>query len=117
MVDLLLAWLVMSLIIMLTAALVPGVEVKSFGSALWASLLLGVLNALAGWVLFILIGIGTMGLGFILAFVTHWFVLAILLKGVASLSKGLEIESFGRAFLAAMVMSGLSTLAEIFLLG
>ena len=46
MLSLLVAWLVMGLIIMLTAALVPGVEVKSFGAALWAGLLLGLFNVL-----------------------------------------------------------------------
>jgi len=117
MLSLLVAWLVMGLIIMLTAALVPGVEVKSFGAALWAGLLLGLFNMLVGWALFVVIGIGTLGLGFILAFVTRWLVTAILLKMVASVSKGLEVATFGRAFLAAMVMSGLSTVAEIFIRG
>ena len=117
MLSLLVAWLVMGLIIMLTAALVPGVEVKSFGAALWAGLLLGLFNVLVGWALFVVIGIGTLGLGFILAFVTRWLVTAILLKGVAAVSKGLHIETFGRAFIAAMVMSGLSTVAEMFIRG
>ena len=34
---------------------------------------------------------------------------------VDALSKSLEIESFGRAFLAALVMSGLGTLLEFLL--
>jgi putative membrane protein len=105
----------MSVIIMITAALVPGVSVRSFATALWVALLLGVLNVVLGWLLFVAIGLGTLGLGFILAFATRWLVDAILLAIIDKLSRGLEIVSFGRAFLAAMVMSGLGTLAEIFL--
>ena len=53
--------------------------------------------------------------GFILAFVTRWLVDAILLQVIAWLTRSLEIESFGTAFLAAMVMSGLGTVAELLL--
>jgi len=63
--------------------------------------------------LFVIIGIGTLGLGFVLAFVTRWLVDAILLKAVGGVTKSLQVESFGKAFLAAMVMSGLGTLAEM----
>ena len=113
--SLLVAWVLMAVIVMATAAIVPGVTVKSFGGALWVSLLLGLLNMLVGWFLFVLIGLGTLGLGFILAFVTRWVVDAILLKAVGGMSKSLTVDSFGKAFLAAMVMSGLGTLAEIVL--
>ena len=112
MTALLLSWLIMSVIVLLTAWIVPGVVVRGLFGALWISLLLGVLNVLLGWILFVLIGIGTLGIGFILAFVTRWLVDAILLYMVAGVSRSLEIASFGKAFLAAMVMSGLGTLAE-----
>jgi hypothetical protein len=50
--------------------------------------------------LFVAIGFGTLGLGFLLAFITRWLVDAIVLKIVDALSRSLEIVSFGRAFLA-----------------
>jgi putative membrane protein len=109
---LLLSWLIMSVIVLITAWIVPGVMVRGLFGALWISLLLGVFNVLLGWILFVVIGIGTLGIGFILAFATRWLVDAILLYMVAGLTRSLEIASFGRAFLAAMVMSGLGTLAE-----
>ncbi len=115
--GLLVAWLVMALIVIVTAALIPGVDVRSFGGALWVALLFGLLNVTIGWVLFVLIGLGTLGVGFLIAFVTRWLVDAILLQAIASVSKSLDIASFGKAFLAAMVMSGLGTLAEMFLRG
>jgi putative membrane protein len=103
----------MSVIVMITAWIVPGVTVRGFGGALFIALLFGVLNVVLGWILFVLIGLGTLGLGFVLAFLTRWIVDAILLQLLASLTRSLDIESFGKAFLAAMVMSGLGTLAEL----
>ena len=105
----------MSVIVLITAWIVPGVTVRGLLGAMWISLLLGVFNVLLGWILFVFIGIGTLGLGFLFAFVTRWVVDAILLQLVSALSRSLDIESFGRAFLAAMVMSGLGTIAEILL--
>lgn len=115
MTALLLSWLLMSVIVMIAAWIVPGVNVRGFGGALVVALLLGILNVLVGWMLFVLIGLGTLGLGFIVAFVTRWLVDAILLQLIASLTRSLDIESFGKAFLAAMVMSGLGTVAELLL--
>lgn len=117
MLSLLFAWLLMAVIVMLTAAIVPGVSVKSFGGALWVGLLFGLFNVLLGWILFVLIGLGTLGLGFVLAFATRWLVDAILLQLIAAISKSLEVVKFGRAFLAAMVISALSTVAEVLLRG
>ncbi len=110
--TLLISWLVLTLIVLLTAAIVPGVSVRGFGGALVVAALFGLLNMAIGWLLFVAIGFGTLGLGFLLAFLTRWLVDAILLKLVDALSKSLDIASFGHAFLAAMVMSGLGTLAD-----
>jgi putative membrane protein len=110
--TLLISWLVLTLIVLLTAAIVPGVTVRGFGGALVVAALFGLLNVAIGWLLFIAIGFGTLGLGFLLAFLTRWIVDAILLKLVDALSRSIEIVSFGHALLAAMVMSGLGTLAE-----
>jgi putative membrane protein len=110
--SLLLSWLVLSLIIAVTAALIPGVTIRGFWGVIVVAAVFGVLNVLIGWLLFTLIGIGTLGLGFLLAFVTRVFVNAILLKIVESLTPRLSIASFGHALLAAVVMSGLGTLFE-----
>jgi putative membrane protein len=67
---------------------------------------------LVGWLLFVIIGIGTLGLGFLLAFVTRWVVNAILLKVTDALTDRLTIRGFGPALLAALVMSVLGTFGE-----
>ena len=110
--SLLLSWLVLSLIIAATAAIVPGVTVRGFGGVALVAALFGVLNVAIGWLLFTIIGIGTLGLGFLLAFVTRVVVNAILLKLVDAMTTRLSIQSFGHALLAAVVMSGLGTLFE-----
>ncbi len=115
--GLLIAWLVAALIFMVTAAIIPGISLRSFGGALWVSLLFGLLNVTIGWVLFVVIGLGTLGVGFIFAFVTRWVVDAIVLQLIGAASKSLEVASFGKAFLAALVMSGLGTIAEMLLRG
>ena len=113
--ELLFSWLILTLIVWLTAALLPGFEVRGVGGAILVAALFGVLNFLIGWFLFVIIGLGTLGLGFALAFITRWIVDALVLKIVDGLTQRLTIVSFGRAFLAALIMSGLGTLGEMLL--
>lgn len=110
--GLLVSWALLTLVVFVTAAVVPGFSIRGFTGAMLVAALFGVINFFIGWLLFVAIGFGTLGLGFLLAFITRWLVDAIVLKIVDALSRSLEIVSFGRAFLAAMVMSGLGTLLE-----
>ena len=110
--GLLVSWALLTLVVFVTAAVVPGFYIRGFTGAMLVAALFGVINFFLGWLLFVVIGFGTLGLGFLLAFITRWLVDAIVLKIVDALSRSLEIVSFGRAFLAAMVMSGLGTLLE-----
>ena len=112
MTSLLVSWLLMAVVIMVAAAIVPGVRIKGFAGAVWAALLLGTLNVFIGWLLFVVIGLATLGLGFILAFLTRWVVDALLLRLVGRLTDSLYVESFGKAFVAALVMGGLGTVLE-----
>lgn len=113
--SLIISWLVLTLIVLLTAAILPGIAVRGVGGALIVAALFGLLNVAVGWLLFVAIGIGTLGLGFVLAFVTRWIVDAILLKLVDAISGSISIATFGHALLAAMVMSGLGTLFDWFM--
>jgi putative membrane protein len=110
--GLLISWLLLTLAVLATAAIVPGFRIRGVGSAILVAALFGILNVLLGWLLFAVIGIATLGLGFLLAFVTRWIVNAIILKLVDGLTSRLSIRSFGTALLAALVMSGLGTLFE-----
>jgi putative membrane protein len=108
----LLSWLILSVAVYITAVVLPGFKVSSFGGAIWVALLLGALQWVVGWFLFVVIGIGTLGIGFLFAFITRWLVTAILLKLVDMMSSSLKIRSFGVAFIGALFMSGLGTLGQ-----
>lgn len=113
--DLLLSWVVLTVAVLVAAAVVPGFKVRGLGGAVVAAAVFGVLNALIGWVLFVALGLATLGLGFVLAFVTRWVVNAVVLKMTTGLTDKLTIRSFGTALLAALVMSGVGTLGEYLL--
>jgi putative membrane protein len=109
------SWFVLSVSIWLAAAILPGIELKGGLSAVKVAALFGILNWALGWLIFSVIAIGTLGIGYLLAFVTRWIVTAILLKVTDALSSSLTIKSFGHAFGAALVMSAVGTLAEFLL--
>jgi putative membrane protein len=108
----LMSWLVLSISVWLTAAILPGFRVNGFGGAIKAAAIFGILNWLLGQFIFVVLGIATLGIGFLLAFLTRWFVMALLLKFADALSSNFKIDSFGTAILGALLMSGIGTLAE-----
>ena len=115
--GILLSWIILSLAVWLTAVFLPGVHLRDFWSAFVVSALFGILNFFLGWIFFTLFTILTLGIALILAFVTRWVINAIILKIVAALTDRLEIDGFGWALLAALMMSGLGTLGQWLLVG
>jgi putative membrane protein len=109
---LLLSWLVLALSVWLTAAILPGFHVNGFGGAIWVAAIFGVLNWLLGRFIFVVLGIATLGVGFLLAFITRFIVMALLLEFSAALSSNFRVDGFGTAILGALLMSGIGTLAE-----
>ena len=103
--HLLLTWLVLSVAVWLTAAILPGFKVTGFWGAVKAAAVFGTLNWLLGWFFFVVLGIVTLGIGFLLAFITHWIVMAIILKLSDKLSKSIQIDTFGTALLGALIMT------------
>ncbi len=112
MIEFLLSWLVLSFGVWAAAALLPSVHIKSFKSAIIVAAALGVLNVLIGWLLFVIIGIGTLGLGFLFAFLTRLVVSAILLKIIDAAMDSLRIESFGASFLMALIIAVIGGVAD-----
>lgn len=110
--HLLLAWLVLGISVWVTAGILPGFSVNGFAGALRAAAIFGILNWLLGWLIFVALGIATLGIGFLLAFLTRWLVMALLLKFTDLLSSSLKIKSFGTAIVGALLISGIGTLAE-----
>jgi putative membrane protein len=98
-----------ALVLLLVAHLIEGIRVSSFGTALIAALVLGLLNALVKPVLFILtlpINVLTLGL---FTFVINAFILWL----AAALVPGFAIDRFLTALLAAIVMALINMLISL----
>ena len=109
----LVSWLVLSVAVWLTARLVPGFEVRGGAAgAIVVGALFGVLHWALGWLFFAVLVVGTLGLGYLLAFLTRWVVSAILLKLVDALTDKLTIRTWGTALVGAAVMSLLAAAGD-----
>jgi len=106
--DLLISWLVLSFGLWITSALVPGFRVDGFKGALVVGAVFGVLHFFLGWLLFTVIGIGTLFVGFIFSFITKWIVSAIVLQITNKLTDSLSIDNFRIALAGAAVLAFLS---------
>jgi putative membrane protein len=110
--SLLLSWVILSVAVWITAALLPGFHLKSFGSAFLVAAAFGILNALLGWIFFAVFAIATLGLAVLFAFITRWVINAILLKLVDALTDHLNIDNFKWALGGAFMMSLLGSAGE-----
>src|SRR5215470_17897138 len=101
MLALLINWLLSALSLIIVAHVVRGFDVASFGTALIAALVIGLVNATVGLFLKIVtLPLTLMTLGI------FWFVInALMLKLAASLVTGFTIQGFLPAFFGAIVLS------------
>jgi putative membrane protein len=112
----LLTWFLLTISVWLTAAVVPGFKVTGFWGAVKAAAVFGTLNWLLGWFFFVVLSIVTLGIGYILAFITHWVVMAVILKLADKLSTSIEITGFRPALLGALMMTVIDALISHFAL-
>jgi putative membrane protein len=110
--ELILSWLILSFAVWVTDAVLPGFHVKSPKSALLVAAIFGVLNFLLGWLMFAVLTVATLGIAWLLAFITRWIINAILLVITDKLTDHLTIDSFGWALGGALVMSLVGTAGE-----
>ncbi len=111
MMGLLLRWLILTVAIMAAAYLFAGIHVTGFGAALFAALILGILNAFFRPILLILtlpINVLTLGL---FTFVIN----ALLLMMTSGVIGGLEVSGFGSALLGSLIISLVSWLLSSFI--
>ncbi|AEC21090.1 membrane protein [Pusillimonas sp. T7-7] len=104
--ELILVWILNAVALLIVAYILPGITVASFGSALVAALVLGLLNTLVKPVLILLtlpITIVTLGLFLlVLNALVFWFAGTVL--------KGFQVNGFWWALLGAFVYSIVSGL-------
>ena len=110
--DLLISWLILSLAVWITAAVLPGFHVKGFVSAIIVAAIFGILNFLLDWLFFAVFTVATLGIAWLLAFITRWIINAILLLLTDKLTDHLKIDSFGWALGGALMMSLIGTLGQ-----
>jgi len=96
-------------VILLLAYIMPQVNVKSFLTALWIALLIGILNATVGW---ILRAIGNLFTLFLLSFIIRLLVTAIIIKLADKLSRNFEVKGFWPALVIAIALSIAATLVS-----
>lgn len=109
MLTLLLVWLLNAIALLAVAYILPGITVASFGSALVAALVLGLINTLVKPVLVLLtlpITILTLGL-FLLVInaLVFWF--------VGSILSGFKVDGFWWAVIGALLYSIISSLLSM----
>lgn len=114
MISLLLSWLMAALALLVSDKLFSGVRLQGgLLSALLIAAAFAVLRFLLGWLLFGILGIATLGLGFIFHFVTQLVVAAIVLKLTSALSSRFAIDGFLPALGAAVLMAVAGEIARL----
>lgn len=99
--KLILRWVLLAAALLLVSQWCPGVSVKSFGSAMLAALVLGLLNAVLRPLLIILtlpVTVLTLGL---FIFVIN----ALMFQAAGSLLSGFNVDGFGAALLGSLLYS------------
>ena len=106
--KLIIQWFISASALLLVAYLYSGVTVASFGSAMWAALVIGLLNALLRPVLVVLtipITIVTLGL---FLFVIN----ALMFWAASGLLKGFHVNGFWAALIGSLIYSALRLLID-----
>lgn len=97
---LLVEWLLNAVALIITAYVVPDFEVEGFGSALIASLVVGLLNVTLGW----LLTFATFPLVWLLPRVMMLLIDAVILYLAAKMVPGFRIKTFLAALIGALVL-------------
>lgn len=99
--HLLVNWLISAVSLMIVAAIIPGIEIAGFGTALIAAVVIGLVNATLGFLLKIL----TFPLTLITLGAFLFVINALMLKVAAALLPGFRVKGFVPALLGAIFLS------------
>jgi uncharacterized membrane protein YvlD (DUF360 family) len=112
--SILIGWVSATLGLWIAANVLRGVHLQSFTDAVWAGALLGVLQWALTWPLFIALGIGTLGLGFLLWFITRWVASALVILLASALSQRFEVRGFWNALGTAFIVAAAGSVLRWF---
>ncbi len=99
--HLLLVWLLSALSLLIAAYVLPSVEIESFGTAMIAAALIGLLNATLGFLLRLIV----FPLTWLLPGLVYLICDAIMIYIVARMLRGFAVRNFTAAFLCALVVA------------
>jgi putative membrane protein len=109
MVHIIAVWLVSALALWLVARIVPGIEVRGFGDAMIAAVVIAIMNALVGPVLrFLAWPITFLTLGLFSLVIN-----AIILKLASMFSPGFRVRGFFNAIIGALLLTVLEALLSM----
>ena len=107
--HLLFGWAACTLGLWLAAHVLRGVRLTSFSDAIWAGALVSVLQWALTGPIFVALGIGTLGLGFLLGFITRWIASAFVVMIASALSSRLAVTGFMNALVTALIIAATSS--------
>jgi len=104
--HLIVGWLVSALALWIVAQIIPGIEVRDFGAAMFATVVIAIVNAVVGPVLkFLALPFTILTLGLFLLVVN-----ALLLKLASLFTPGFRVHGFLNAVLGSLVLTILTTI-------
>ena len=113
---LLVSWIAVAIGLWLADKLLPNFTITGdWKSYAVVAALLGVLQFLLGWLIYVVLGIVTLGLGFLFGFITRLIVSAIVLLIADKPSKRLTIGGFVPALIASVIVALTGSAADLLL--
>lgn len=94
--------LVEAALLFILASILPGIRIKSYVTAIFVSLVIGILNATIGLLIRLPLDIITLGL---LTFIVRLSVTSIMIKIAGNLFKGFRVRNWSSAFLLALCLA------------
>jgi putative membrane protein len=106
----LLSWIVNAVVLLVVSHYVPGFQISSFGSAMFAVIIIGIVNATLGLFLkFVTFPLSILTLGlfvFVIDAIVLWF--------SSKLVPGFSVTGFRPAFIAALILALIQMLLGFF---
>ena len=116
--SILITWAIITLGIFVASKLLSGMTLRGgIGSHFAVSAVFGLILALTGWLLHLVLGFLTLGLLFFFSFVAQVIVATIVLKITDAVFDRLRVRGIGTALLAGLIIAVTDTVARFFLHG
>lgn len=105
----LIRWLLLACALILLTQLDPGIQIRSFGSAMWAAFVIGLLNAFVRPLLIVLtLPVTVLSMGLFL-FVIN----ALMFQMASGLLEGFQVQGFWHALLGSVLYSVCSLIIDV----